>query len=313
MEPVEEELPIRTLPSIDAAKAKHLKNIDTTQRVIIQEKIDGSQFTICRKGNEVHYYNKHKKKDPRGSTFRNSWLYLQGKTHFLKEHYSYHGEALRTRQSNTVAYERCPFWVIYEIVRPDNTILTPEEMDELLKDTPFETVQILYDNGGTGAVENKADIDLAAITTKLMAQIEAGEIKSSLGGTPEGFVLKVLNAPHKDRTKISRFKFVRKAFKEANSSKRERLPEVSDEEFIQALGDVYNCEPRFQKAVQHLQEDDRWGTDMDKNIHPMVDELDNDLLKQDIDEIKTQLFIRFFPQISKAARVGLREFLNARK
>jgi RNA ligase len=295
----------KTLPSIDAGTATNLENINPKDRIIIQEKVDGSQFTVVRQGIEVMYFNKHKKKDPRGNPFRNSWLYLQGKTHFLKEGLSYHGEAMQAKRANTVVYERCPFWVIYEIVRQDGTILTPEEMEEVLAGTPFETTQILYDSKRDGPPEN-----IQGVVDDILARIESGEIKSSLGGQPEGIVLKVLNRKQRGKIVTSRFKFVRHEFKEANQTKKNRLPEVSDEDFIQELGDIYNTDARLQKGVQHMKEDGTWKDNIDKNIHGMVDELDKDLLDEEMEEIKTMLFIRFWPAISKAARGNLREFLN---
>ena len=43
----------------------------------------------------------------------------------------------------------------------------------------------------------------------------------------------------------------------------------------------------------------------------MVNELDEDLLKECEQEIKDLLFVRFWPQISKVARGNILEFLNS--
>ena len=298
---------VRTLPSINTGNEVGLQNIDLTNRIIIQEKVDGSQFTVYKdRNNQLHYYNKNKERDGKGKPFLNAFLSIQGKEDMFEVGYFYHGEAMTSRLTNTNEYERVPncFWIIYEIVREDNTVLSPEEMEIALKDTPFETVKIFYDN------KHEEPTDLTVVVDKIMKDIENKRLVSGLGGIPEGCVVKVINVLKKDKYSTTRYKYVREEFQEANHTKKKRLPQVSDQDFIQELGSIYNTDARFQKAIQHLQERNCWKDNIEKNIPGLVDELDRDLIKEELDEIKNLLFIRFWPEISKASRAGLQDFLK---
>ena len=301
---------VKTLPSIQVGDEKKLNQDDIEGcRVIIQEKVDGSQLTITRKGDKLIYYNKNKQISGQGKPWLNSYILLNNRAHLFREGLFYHGEAMKSVYSAKVniRYEREPryFWIVYEIVRKDNTILTPEEMKEVLEGTGIEMVPILYDNT-VEVCDNY--IEKAKDTIKC---IEHGTIKSCLGNiAPEGVVLKVLNRDRgKGKVSTTRYKFVRGEFSETNHSKKQKLPELSQEQIIDGIGKIYDTDARKQKAVQHLEEQGKWKDKITQNIGLMVNELDADLLKECEQEIKDLLFVRFWPQISKSARGNVQEFL----
>ena len=305
----------RTLPSIDQGNEVKINNINPNSHIIIDEKVDGSQLTIRKLHGILHYYNKNKEINPMNKCWRNAWICLQNKADIFEEGLWYHGEAFTTRQTNVNEYDRCPknCWIVYEVVRPNNSILTPEEMHELIKDTGLETVQLLYNNR-SNINEKYKNMKLQDIINSIMDDIENGIIKSCLGNNkPEGIVVKVLNNYNKKENKISntRYKYVRKEFMELHQQKREKIQEVPDNEYIKEIGTIYNVNPRFQKAIQHLKEQNRWNYDDPmKNIQALVDELDKDLLKEALDDIKNMLIIRFWNEISKNARRDLVTFLT---
>lgn len=303
---------VRTLPSIDHGTEVQLNNIDLTSHIIIQEKVDGSQLTIIKQDGVLSFYNKNKQVSPKRGPWLNVWLSLTGKEQMFEEGLSYHGEAFTNRQTNTVRYGRVPryFWMLYEVVRPDNSILTPKEMNELVIGTGIETVATLFDSS------INFSINLYELVNLMMNKIEHGEITSSLGGCPEGIVVKVINKKQGEEgsaQKISntRYKFVRPEFAEMNSEKKKKLPQVSDDEFIKEVGRIFDVDARKQKAMQHLKEQNRWLDDPIKNMQNMVDEMDNDLLKERAEEIKEMLLVRFWKEISTAARGDVMEFLKS--
>ena len=301
---------LRALPSIDHGSETKLNNIDPTQHIIVQEKVDGSQFTITKQNGVLQFYNKNKQVSPKRGPWINVWLAIQGKEDMFQEGLYYHGEAFTDRHTNVVVYNRVPryFWLVYKIVRQDNSILTPVEMHELLKGTGIELVQTLYDSQ---TEELHTKMGLQTIIDILLFKIGSFcEIQSCLGGKPEGIVVKVLNVPNAGKISNTRYKYVLPEFAEMHQEKRHRLPEVPDAQFIKELGLVYDTDARRQKAVQHLKEQERW-TDGDtmKNIQAMVDELDNDLLKERVDEIKDMLLARFWKEISNSARGDVQAFL----
>ena len=150
--------------------------------------------------------------------------------------------------------------MVYEIVRPDNSILTRIEMSDILKNTGIETTQVFYDN----QIESKLS-SVQEIVNEIMKNIEDGTYSSSLGGKPEGIVVKVINVVNKNEIKKisnTRYKYVRKEFSEMIKEKRDKLPQVSDEQFINELGEIYNTNARKQKAIQHLKEKGNWKEEM---------------------------------------------------
>ena len=294
---------VLTLPSIDSVTAGKLANISKEDHVIIQEKINGSQFTIFKKDGELHFYNRNKEVGPKGDPYINAYLSLQKKKEFFNEGLFYHGEAMKTIKTNNASYKRMPryYWMVYEIQREDGSLLTPDEMTTNLLGTGIETTQVLYDSH-----KNQSILSLQEVIDQLMAQIESNDIESCLGNIPEGIVIKVLKG-----TTNYRFKRVRSVFAEMSQSKRDKIEQVSDIDFIREIGEIYNTDGRREKAVQHMKEKDIYNEkNINANIGPMVHELDDDLLKEAEEDIKNMLFVRFFPEISKVARGDVPAFLR---
>lgn len=74
---------------------------------------------------------------------------------------------------------------------------------------------------------------------------------------------------------------------------------------------MFNILARKHKAKQHLVEKGKWNEDdPKKSISNLVNELDEDLLKEQKDYISNLLFIHFFPKISKIARGDVMEFIT---
>ena len=323
-EQTSEQTTIRTLPSIECGNEVRINNIDTTNRIIIQEKIDGSQLTIFKRNGELHFYNKNTKINPQGAPWKDAWLSLQNKKDWFVEGYFYHGEAMKQKnQTNVNVYKRYPkyCWIVYEIVKENNYVLTPDEMNYILRGTQLETTPLIYDNknhddyvddyvgnyhADTITLQRKIDI--------IMEEIEKKEIESCLGNSPEGIVVKVLNVTRIENETLkystTRYKFVRPIFSEKVKQKRTKDDELSDGEFIDNIGMSYNTDARKQKAMLHLKERGEWNYDnFDKNIPQMVHELNNDLLKEEREEIETALFVHFFPTICKVAQGNIKLFM----
>lgn len=290
----------RTLPTIEHFDGKHRARIACAiadgHRVICQEKVDGSQLTIFKRDDELHFYNKNKPVGSGAKPFQNAIVSLACHPEWFQEGYYYHGEAMASSQPNTIRYHRHPsqFWIGYEIITQDGLAMTPEDCKTLLPHC--EWVPVLYDSLSCDRFD----------PAQLLGDIEADRVPSILGGKPEGFVIKVFNSDHS----CSRYKVVRPEFGEQNHSKKSKLPSLSDEQFIKSLGQIYAVEPRFQKAVQHLQERGQWNSNLKTNIGALVSELNDDLYKERIDDIKNELFVRFWPLIADQARTGLLEFIE---
>jgi hypothetical protein len=302
---------VRTFPSIDhGAKAKLDSSSCPNTRVIIQEKVDGSQLSICNIDGKLRFFNKSKEITAHAKPFFNSHVSLVNKPELFKPGYVYHGEAMNSVHPNTIRYEREPtyFWIIYEIVKDDGTSLYPEEIEKLLEGTGLEYIKPLYDN--IDNMDTTESVDYVEMANEYVEKITRDEIPSILGGRPEGVVLKAVNRMRNGKRVNTRYKFVRTEFSEMNRARKRRLPKLPDVEIIDGIGAVYNVKARFQKAVQHLQEDGKWKDVPKRNQTALIEELDADLRKECEEDIKNMLFIRFWPQISKAARTDLASFMD---
>jgi RNA ligase len=307
---------ISTLPSIEQGNDARLNNITKgAPDIVFQEKIDGSQLTIFKKNGILHYYNKNKEINPKGKPWLNAYLSLNSQPHLFKEDYFYHGEAMTKNKTNVNPYERTPhfFWIVYEIVREDNYMLSPVEMNNLLQGTNIETVTTLLTLSPD--VYSQGDFNLNTTISDIMTDVSKGTIVSSLGGKMEGVVMKTCKRMDNDKYKVTRYKYVRPEFSEIHRDKSKRLElkckDMTDDEFIDNIGEMFNVPARKHKAKQHLVERGKWNeNDPKKSVSNFVNELDDDLLKEQKEYIMNLLFIHYFPKISKIARGNVMDFIT---
>ena len=306
----------KKLPSIDHGFGKDLGKF-TSDRVIIQEKVDGSQLTIFREGDILKFYNKGSVCNVKNFVFIDA--YLQLKLEYFEEGLYYHGESLPNKMKkkgdcviyrpNTCEYLRLPRYnfIVYEIVRLDGTILTPDEMSEKCLKHGLEMVKIYYDSLGSSSLSGKSYNEYIS---DLLEGMNEGLVESGLGLKPEGVVFKVLNRNVNERKVTTRFKFVRPEFSEMNLSKKKKLVDVLDVDYAREIGKLFDVPARRDKAIQHLKEKGKWKDDLYMNVGPMIEELDVDLLKERSDEIKDLLFIRYCSEILKSSRGDVKKHLS---
>ena len=270
-------------------------------RLIVQEKVDGSNFTVFRDPStlELAFFNKGKLltlEKQSNSTFARTCEILRTRQDLFRPGYIYHGEAMRAARANHIMYRRIPkyHWMCYEIMVPlaDGTYVhaTPHEMTEILAGTGIEQVHMYYDS-------MRAADDLDASLDRLAGIfLNVDALHSSLGNVAEGFVVKVLTAQRKGKTVPYRAKYVSKHMRERKVVEGMISPDYT----LEAIGDVFNTAARHRKALQHLQERGEEVT-----YAALVREADADLLIEHGQEIADMLMQRYFPVIRKAARKDL--------
>lgn len=294
-------------------------------RLIIQEKMDGSNFTVYRdpKTLELHYFNKGKlltnKESGKGesqSVFERTCDALRTRQNLFWPGYIYHGEALRATRACHIMYRQVPkfHWICYEIMIPSvvtavqqahsgdesDTVVnvtvhrcaTPEEMTEILKDTGLEQAHIFYDSIWENEESNKRLV-------KIFLNINT--LPSCLGNYAEGVVVKVLDRIKKDKVTPYRRKYVSDHMREHKTIEGVIAPDCT----VESIEDMFNVPARFRKAVQHLEEDG-------KNItyETVTAEADRDLEKECKHEIMEMLWKRYWPIIKRAARKDLAQTLG---
>ncbi|XWV25078.1 hypothetical protein QJ856_gp0699 [Tupanvirus deep ocean] len=250
---------IKFYPSIEHFGPANLK--PNGMICYIEEKIDGSQMGFFLKDSEIHFINKKKVLKGQSATYEKALMTLPTIKHKLNPDLIYYGEYIKSLKANVAVYDRVPkfFFILYDVYSISQKIWFDYTEKKAEADrVGLDCVSLLY--FGDGSTEPLYDV-----CNKLISQIESGEIKSCLGGTPEGIVVKRAGA---------KFKMVTDAFKERHSTKQQKCVWFLTD-YLKYIGEQFNAEPRFQKAYQHLLEDET-----QVNLENLAIELDADLYKE---------------------------------
>jgi len=284
---------INSYPSVFQIGHKAIADIFTGS-VIVEEKVDGSQFSFGVIDGVLQCRSKGKQLilDAPEKMFEKAVSSARLLSPFLHPEWIYRGEYLERPKHNTLAYGRTPRMNIigFDIVTGPECYLSPEEKQAEFIRLGLEFVPLLY----VGVVENKAMFD------------EFLQLESVLGGCKiEGVVVKNYNVFSLEK-KVSMGKYVSEIFKENHTRDwKERNPTRSD--IIDQLIAEYRTEARWQKAVQHLAE---IGAiyQSPKDIGPLMKEVSADILRECEDEIKQKLFDYAWKNISRGVIAGLAEW-----
>lgn len=297
---------IEAYPSISTLDVKSTRSWldDDNYKYYIEEKIDGSQLSIViDKTGNLLFYNKNKIAQM-NSSFEKSITMLTFKynnKNILNSNYTYHGESVCRVKHNVCVYEKTPknYFILYDIF--DNITkeyISSEAKNLEAKRVGFDIVPILYYNMNSN--QNPYDI-----CDELIKQIEFGKIKSCLGGTIEGIVLKHHAFSKKGKLVATKLKLVTTNFKERHIVKQSKI-ELSADDFLIFLGQSFCTEARFHKAYQHLVENKTINPNLHKNNDKdkIISELNSDFDKEYKDELKELLYTEFSPLLKKLAREG---------
>jgi ATP-dependent RNA circularization protein (DNA/RNA ligase family) len=272
-------LKIKFFPSIQDLSEENLKKKDQIN-FYIEEKIDGSQISFKLVDDKIIFFNKKKVMNKESLTYIKVMIKLPIIKNLLDKDLTYHGEYLKSKKANVVEYDRVPKFnfILYDVYSDsENRWFNYEEKKKAADKIGLECVQLLF-------VQN----DISQIPfekgTELIKQIEEGKITSSLGGIPEGIVVKKEGA---------KFKMVTTKFKERHAKKQSKLNQTF-EDSLKIFGEQFNVQPRFQKAFQHLNEEET-----EINLDNLIKELDKDLLKEYEPEINNYIKAECFEHVSR--------------
>lgn len=286
---------IYSYPTVYALGHSAIKDIFSGP-VLVEEKIDGSQFSmaildgalVCRsKGKDLVLDAPEQMFAAPVETARSLVLHPE---------WIYRCEFLSKPKHNTLAYSRVPSrgLIVYDIGTGLETYMAASEKMEEAARLGLETVPLMHH----GTVSGMADLD---------AFLERDSI---LGGTKvEGVVVKNygLFTPEK---KVAMGKYVSERFKEVHSADwAARNPGRAD--IIQGLIEKYRTDARWEKAVQHLRD----GGTLDnspRDIGALIKEVPTDVRKECEEEIKNALFAYAWPTIQRGVIRGLPEWYKRR-
>lgn len=282
---------IHSYPSVMQVGHRMIADIFKSS-VLVEEKVDGSQFSFGLIGGELVCRSKGKQQllDAPDDMFKKAIEVIR--TLDLHPEWTYRGEYLSKPKHNTLNYSRVPSnWIIiYDINTGLEEYMAPDEKRVEAERIGLESVPVLFEGVITDFEMFKSFL----------------EMESVLGGCKvEGVVIKNYGLFTAEK-KVAMGKYVSEGFKEVHEKDwKERNPNKSDIETM--LIEQYRTPARWQKAVQHLRECGQLdGTP--KDIGALMREVPVDILKECEEEIKDKLFKHFWSKISRGVTRGLPEW-----
>ena len=272
--------------------------------VVVQEKIDGSQFSfkviplgevtdelvMKSKSARVMPETADKLFKPAVDTVMQLW-----QDERLVPGWTYRGEVLAKPKHNTLAYDRVPRGniILFDIDRGEEDY-TPVTQDSVITD--------LYTEASSLGLEAVPTFFSGMVTS--LDQVHGFlDRVSVLGGSKiEGVVIKAYGTYGEDK-KTLMAKYVSEAFKEVHQGDwRTRNPGRQD--VVLRLIEMYCTPARWQKAVQHLRERGELQ-EAPQDIGPLMKEVGLDILKEEKEAIADALFAWAWPQIQRGVTKGL--------
>ena len=266
-----------------------------TGPVVIQEKVDGSQFSFANVGGALFCRSKNNEignDDTPGGMFSGAIatakrLFDSG---FIVEGMVVRGEVLSKPKHNVLAYGRVPKGnvIIYDIEIPERSgnYQSSSVLSKLAEAWDLETVPTFFCEETTPEAFQRMVIDWLAR-------------ESVLGGTKiEGVVIK--NYAQRDQDdNILMGKFVSAQFKEKMTGKphSDKLP------IVDQIISEYGKEAIWQKAVQHMRDDELLTGDM-KDIGKLVAEIKEDFAKENGQDVRDRLVAEYYKEVERGILMG---------
>jgi len=264
--------------------------------IIIQEKVDGSQFSFTKQGGKLHFRSKGNQistsegdNEP-GGNFGPTMAALKALEYKIPEDYVFRGEALRKPKHNKLSYERVPLnhVAIFDIEYSGGFLSEPE-MQKLCGTIGLEPVPTLFAGKYT---------DIPQPLEKYITHT------SYLGGAAEGIVVK--NYQDFSIPNLLIGKLVSEVFRETAN----RTIKVIDD-VVTTLVTHYKTTARWDKAIQHCGDAGILIGGM-KDLQHIVPEVLNDVQRECEGEIRDYLWNHYWPQLRKQLTFGIPSYYETR-
>jgi hypothetical protein len=272
--------------------------------VVVQEKIDGSQFSF---GVVPDGANGELKIRSRGQNivpeappkmFAKAVETVVALRSSLVPGWVYRGEVLDKPKHNALAYDRVPKGnvILFDVEMGDQWFADAVRLVGIGQILGLETVPMIYDGPGSSLTLDRLKQWLDSV--------------SILGGQKvEGVVIKAYGRFGLDG-KTLMGKHVSEAFKEiAGGEWKAANPKLGD--IIGQLIERYKTPARWEKAVQHLRDAGKL-LDEPKDIGPLMGELRDDTLKECSQEIMDALFKWGWPRVMRGVAAGFAEWYKGK-
>lgn len=283
-------------PSIYNLGHRYIENL-LTLPVIVEEKVDGSQFSFgLDDQGELHIRSKGAKMhlDAPEKMFQRAADTVKELKPVLTAGWTYRCEYLAKPKHNSLSYSRIPdkHLVIFDINTAEASYLPYASKQAEANRIGLECVPLLFD-GHLDSIE---------------AFQQFLDHESFLGGQRiEGVVVKPrdYNLFGVDK-KVLMGKFVSEHFREVHA-KEWKGSNVTQGDILIKLGEMYSTPARWDKAVIHLREKGLIE-DSPRDIGPLLKEIAADILADSQDDIKQKLFEWAWDSIRRRSTYGFPEW-----
>lgn len=279
-------------PKIYALGHAYLKDL-LLDPVVVQEKIDGSQFSFGRFGTELKMRSKGQELIPgKEKMFAKAEETVMTLFDKLQDGWTYRGEYLQKPKHNVLAYDRTPVKniILFDINTGEEGYLAPEQVQAEANKLGLEVVPTYY----LTQIASIADFETLL------------ELTSVLGGQKiEGFVVKNYSRFGKDG-KALMGKFVSENFKEKHKVDwKEGNPLQND--IIAKLIATYRTPARWDKSVIHLKERGLIEGSP-KDIGLLIQEVGKNVMEEVSGEMLETLWKWAQPKVMRGLVAGLPEY-----
>lgn len=290
-----------SFPKVWAIGQPHIKDIFDGD-IVLEEKVDGSQFGGGVFNGELFCRSKGVKgiQDNPPDMFRPTVDHIKSVQDKLIPGTMYWGEAIKDKKHNTLTYSRVPrgYLVLFAAQYPDGSFAGREDLEQMAYDLKCEVVPCFY--------RGKWECEPTEIFQYL-------EKESFLGGPKvEGVVVKNYNKDYMLGGQYFPFmagKYVSEKFKEKHSVNWKR--ENTGKGRFEVLCENYRNERRWEKAVQHLAEEGRLEHSP-RDIGELIKEIKRDIIEEEKEEIKEELWKIFSDQLIRNSVKGAAEWYKER-
>lgn len=266
--------------------------------VVVEEKIDGSQFSFGIRGGVLHCRSKGAiiNVEAPEKMFEEAVKTALSRASLLKEGWTIRCEYLKKPKHNTLAYDRIPkaHLIVFDVDTGDQKYLDPTDRFITARDLRLECATTFY----SGRIES-----LDQFKDLLNTQ-------SVLGGQKvEGVVIKNYHRFGRDG-KALMGKYVSEEFKEVHKKDwKERHPAGAD--IKQQIGEALRTPARWEKSIQHLRDAGQLQNSP-VDIGPLIKEISQDVLEECREEIMEKLMKWAWKDISRMVTRGFPEWYKER-
>lgn len=263
--------------------------------VEITEKVDGSQLGFGKVDGRLFVRSKGRELDIDNpdNMFINAVEYIKTIEHLIPDQYTFYGEYLQKPKHNTLAYDRIP---------KNHIALFGVYNYEAKYFHDYDSIEVWADILQIDAIPA---IKIGNSSPQEVLEIVKDRVSYLGGQNIEGVVVKAYKPWMYLRQiplTVMSGKYVIEAFKEVHN--KNWKAENTGKGRLEVAASQYRSEARWNKAIQHLRDAGEL-TGTPKDIGPLIKEVKRDVIEEEKEAIKAELWSIFGEQFTKAATDGL--------